>query len=68
MKSRAALMVLIYRKSLRLSYVKGGVGDIVNLIANECNRIAEASVNLHFLWSAFMECISNLISCRFMLF
>ena len=30
---RAALMVMIYRKSLRLSYVKGGVGDIVNLIS-----------------------------------
>jgi hypothetical protein len=30
---RAALMVMIYRKSLKLSYVKGGVGDIVNLIS-----------------------------------
>ncbi|KAI8929067.1 hypothetical protein BC831DRAFT_547895 [Entophlyctis helioformis] len=53
---RAALMVLIYRKSLRLSYVRGGVGDIVNLISNECNRIAEASVNWHFFWSAGLEC------------
>jgi len=34
---RAALMVLIYRKSLRLSSV-GGTGDIVNLVANDCNR------------------------------
>ena len=32
---RAALMVMIYRKSLRLSYIKGGVGDIVNLISND---------------------------------
>ncbi|KAJ3103334.1 hypothetical protein HDU97_010239 [Phlyctochytrium planicorne] len=53
---RAALMVLIYRKSLRLSYVKGGVGDIVNLIANECNRVAEASVTWHYMWSAIAEC------------
>ncbi|KAJ3077663.1 Multidrug resistance-associated protein 1, partial [Quaeritorhiza haematococci] len=53
---RAALMVLIYRKSLRLSYVKGGIGDIVNLVSNECNRIAEACVNWHFLWSAAVEC------------
>jgi ATP-binding cassette subfamily C (CFTR/MRP) protein 4 len=49
-------MVLIYRKSLKLSYVKGGVGDIVNLITNECNRIAEGTLNLHLLWSAFAEC------------
>ncbi|KAI9350735.1 P-loop containing nucleoside triphosphate hydrolase protein [Obelidium mucronatum] len=56
-RCRAALMVLIYRKSLRLSYVKGGVGDIVNLIANECNRVAEATVNWHFLWSSIAESI-----------
>ncbi|KAI9098245.1 hypothetical protein DFS34DRAFT_620123 [Phlyctochytrium arcticum] len=53
---RAALMVLIYRKSLRLSYVRGGVSDIVNLISNECNRMAEAAVNWHYAWSAGFEC------------
>ncbi|TPX37470.1 hypothetical protein SmJEL517_g00565 [Synchytrium microbalum] len=53
---RAALMVMIYRKSLRLSYIKGGVGDIVNLISNDCNRIAEAAVTWHYLWSAGFEC------------
>ncbi|KAJ3270542.1 Multidrug resistance-associated protein 1 [Terramyces sp. JEL0728] len=58
---RAALMVLIYRKSLRLSYVKGGVGDIVNLISIECNRIAEACVYLHYLWSAAFECVVLLL-------
>ncbi|KAI8611745.1 P-loop containing nucleoside triphosphate hydrolase protein [Chytriomyces sp. MP71] len=56
-RCRAALMVLIYRKSLRLSYVKGGVGDVVNLIANECNRVAEATINWHFLWSSFADAI-----------
>lgn len=54
---RAALMVLIYRKSLKLSYVKGGIGDIVNLISNECNRIAEACVQWHSFWSAGLHCI-----------
>ncbi|KAH6575317.1 hypothetical protein BASA62_001985 [Batrachochytrium salamandrivorans] len=49
-------MVLIYRKSLRPSYVKGGVGDVVNLISNECNRIAESCVNWHYFWSAALEC------------
>ncbi|RKP01598.1 hypothetical protein CXG81DRAFT_6843, partial [Caulochytrium protostelioides] len=54
---RAGLIVLVYRKSLRVSYVRGGVGDIVNLISYECNRIAEAAVNLHLLWGAIMECL-----------
>ncbi|TPX46318.1 hypothetical protein SeLEV6574_g03291 [Synchytrium endobioticum] len=54
---RAALMVMIYRKSLRLSYIKGGVGDIVNLISNDCNRIAEAAVNWHYLWTSGLECL-----------
>lgn len=54
---RAALMVMIYRKSLMLSYVKGGVGDIVNLISNECNRVAEACVHWHSFWSAVLHCV-----------
>lgn len=54
-------MVMIYRKSLRLSYVKGGVGDIVNLISIECNRVAEACVFLHYIWSAVFECVVLLI-------
>ena len=58
-RCRAALMVLVYRKSLKLSYVKGGVGDVVNLISNDCNRIAEACVNGHYLWSAALECIGK---------
>ncbi|KAJ3205877.1 Multidrug resistance-associated protein 1 [Entophlyctis luteolus] len=56
-KCRASLMVMIYRKSLKLSYVKGGVGDVVNLMANECNRVAEATVNWHFLWSSVFDSI-----------
>ncbi|EXX63324.1 P-loop containing nucleoside triphosphate hydrolase protein [Rhizophagus irregularis DAOM 181602=DAOM 197198] len=58
---RAALMVLIYRKSLRLSSDRGGTGDIINLVANDCNRVAEACVNFHFLWSSAVEIIAVLI-------
>ncbi|KAI9204916.1 P-loop containing nucleoside triphosphate hydrolase protein [Polychytrium aggregatum] len=54
-KIRAALMVMVYRKSLKLSYVKGGIGDVVNLISIECNRIAEASIFWNALWSAILE-------------
>ncbi|CAG8531990.1 7856_t:CDS:10 [Paraglomus brasilianum] len=52
---RAALMVMIYRKSLRLGSVPGGISDVVNLLSNDCNRIAEAFVNFHFLWGSVLE-------------
>ncbi|KAI0244261.1 Multidrug resistance-associated protein 5 [Massospora cicadina] len=48
---RASMMVLIYRKSLRLYSVAGETSDIVNLVGEDCNSIAEAFVNFHFLWS-----------------
>lgn len=48
-------MVLIYRKSLKLSSAHGGIGNIINLISNDCNRVAESFVNFHFLWSSALE-------------
>ncbi|KAK9702420.1 hypothetical protein K7432_011256 [Basidiobolus ranarum] len=55
---RAALMVMIYRKSLKLSTVQGGLGDVVNLVADDCNRIAEACVNFHYLWGTALEILA----------
>ncbi|KAF9433662.1 Multidrug resistance-associated protein 4 [Entomortierella beljakovae] len=52
---RAGLMVLIYRKSLKLSSANGGIGNIINLISNDCNRVAESFVNFHFLWSSALQ-------------
>ncbi|OUM58560.1 hypothetical protein PIROE2DRAFT_55085 [Piromyces sp. E2] len=54
---RSGLMVLIYRKLLTLSALTNGMGNIVNLISNDCNRIAEVCVNLHYLWSSILEAI-----------
>ncbi|CAI2185406.1 19084_t:CDS:10 [Funneliformis geosporum] len=58
---RAALMVLIYRKSLRLSSLHGGTRDIVDLVAGDCNRVAESCVNFHFLWSSAVEIIAVIV-------
>ncbi|KAF9585713.1 hypothetical protein BGW38_001093 [Lunasporangiospora selenospora] len=52
---RAGLMALIYRKALKLSFAHGGIGSIINLISNDCNRVAESFVNFHFLWSSALE-------------
>ncbi|KAF9165068.1 hypothetical protein DFQ26_000661 [Actinomortierella ambigua] len=52
---RAGLMALIYRKALKLSNTQGSIGNIINLISNDCNRIAESFVNFHFLWSSALE-------------
>ncbi|KAJ3323975.1 Multidrug resistance-associated protein 1 [Boothiomyces sp. JEL0866] len=54
-KVKAAVMGLIYRKSLRLSRVKGGAGEVLNLMTGDVIKINEAVVNFHFLWSAFVE-------------
>ncbi|KAG0240809.1 Multidrug resistance-associated protein 4 [Actinomortierella wolfii] len=52
---RAGLMAIIYRKALKLSNTQGSIGNIINLISNDCNRIAESFVNFHFLWSSALE-------------
>src|SRR5690348_6823976 len=52
-------MVLIYRKSLKLSSASGGVGNIINLISNDCNRVAESFVNFHFLWSSALQILGE---------
>lgn len=54
-KVRAAISGLVYRKSLRLSRVKGGAGEVINIISADVTRINDAVVNFHFLWSAFVE-------------
>lgn len=48
-------MGLIYRKSLRLSQVKGGAGAVLNLLTSDVNKINDAVLNFHFLWGAFVE-------------
>jgi len=54
-KIRAAIMGLVYRKSLRLSRVKGGAGEVINILTGDVTKINDAVVNFHFLWSAFVE-------------
>jgi ABC-type multidrug transport system fused ATPase/permease subunit len=55
MQAKSALAYLIYKKSLVLERLKGGAGDVVNLISNDCQRVAEAFNNFHYLWTAAVE-------------
>lgn len=52
---RAALSVAVYRKALRLRGVRSNIGEIVNLMGNSCNYVAEAAASFHYLWSGFIE-------------
>jgi len=54
-KVSSALMVQIYKKSLVLARIKGGAGDVVNLVSNDCTKVADACTNLQYLWSAVLE-------------
>ena len=58
---KSALMVQIFKKSLVLARIKGGAGDVVNLVTNDCQKIADACTNLQYLWSAGLEIIAILI-------
>lgn len=57
LRIKSALMMQIYKKSLVLARLKGGAGDIVNLVSNDCQKIADACTNLQYLWSACIEII-----------
>ena len=58
-------MVQIYKKSLVLARIKGGAGDIVNLVSNDCQKIADACTNLQYLWSAVIEITGILLNIIF---
>ncbi|KNC97598.1 uncharacterized protein SPPG_07067 [Spizellomyces punctatus DAOM BR117] len=58
---RAAMTGLVYRKSLRLSRVKGGAGDVINIYSTDITRLVDAVTNFHFLWSAFIEAAAIII-------
>ena len=55
LRVKSALMIQIFRKSLVLARIKGGAGDLVNLVSNDCAKVADAFTNLHYLWSAVIE-------------
>ena len=50
---RSGLLTAIYRKSLRITRAArqtATTGETVNLMSNDCQRIAEASLFVNFLW------------------
>ncbi|KAJ3156951.1 Multidrug resistance-associated protein 1 [Geranomyces michiganensis] len=52
---RAACTALVYRKSLKLSVIRGGAGEVINIYSTDVSRVVDAVTNFHFLWSAFLE-------------
>ncbi|KAG0028464.1 Multidrug resistance-associated protein 1 [Podila clonocystis] len=54
---KASISVLIYRKALVLARIRGGAGEIINIISTDVARIVEAVINFHFLWSALVETV-----------
>jgi len=56
-RSRAALIALVYRKLLRVSCLGGKSGEVVNLITNDSQRLIEFFLYGHFLWSAPFLCL-----------
>lgn len=40
-----------------LARIRGGAGEIINIISTDVARIVEAVINFHFLWSALVETV-----------
>ncbi|KAF9354132.1 Multidrug resistance-associated protein 1 [Mortierella sp. AD094] len=53
--SQSLISVLIYRKALVLARIRGGAGEVINIVSTDVARIVEAVTNFHFLWSALVE-------------
>lgn len=61
LRVKSALMMQIFKKSLVLARLKGGAGDVVNLVSNDCQKVADACTNLQYLWSAVVEIIAIIV-------
>ncbi|KAI8823438.1 P-loop containing nucleoside triphosphate hydrolase protein [Fimicolochytrium jonesii] len=62
---RAACTALVFRKSLRLSVVRGGAGEVINIYSTDISRLVDAVTNFHFLWSAFLEATAIVVIAFF---
>jgi ATP-binding cassette subfamily C (CFTR/MRP) protein 1 len=58
---RAAMSTAIYRKALRAENIAPDAGDVVSLVATDCNRLLEAAVDVHYLWSAPLEALAIVV-------
>ncbi|KAI9164314.1 hypothetical protein H9P43_008143 [Blastocladiella emersonii ATCC 22665] len=58
---KAALTVLVYRKSLALARIRGGAGEVINIVSTDVTRVQDAVLNVHFLWTSALETILILI-------
>jgi len=58
---KAGLTSLIFRKALVLARIKGGAGEVINLVSSDVSRVQDAVLNFHFLWSALIEVVAILV-------
>ena len=54
-KVKSAVMGLIYRKSLRLSRVKSGAGEVINLLTGDVGIINDDVLNFHLFGELLLK-------------
>jgi hypothetical protein len=60
LQMRAAMMMMVYGKAIRVGTVDSTMGEILNLQASDSYRIAEFFRFFHFFWATPVLCIGSL--------
>lgn len=59
-QAKSALMMQVYRKSLRVGVLKTTIGEILNMQSNDSYRLHDFFRFFHFLWATPLICIGLL--------
>eukprot|EP01125_Pyxidicula_operculata_P021880 TRINITY_DN8721_c0_g1_i1.p1 TRINITY_DN8721_c0_g1~~TRINITY_DN8721_c0_g1_i1.p1 ORF type:complete len:1258 (+),score=294.88 TRINITY_DN8721_c0_g1_i1:29-3775(+) len=57
---RGALISAIYNKAISVEGISANVGEVIGLVSSDCQRIMDASLYVHYLWSGPLEAFTIL--------
>jgi hypothetical protein len=56
-QAKSALMMQVYRKSLKIGSLQATIGEILNMQSNDSYRLHDFFRFFHFLWATPLLCI-----------
>jgi len=58
---RASMITAIYRKSLIAQNISHDLGHVMTLISNDCSRLHDGCLKVHYVWSAIIESLTIIV-------